>query len=513
MKRAALGLVLAALWWANEGTAQDDASMDPASAPATAYVLEEGKVVAVTGASRAELALPGPILAVQHESALLYVARGNSGVSVYDVTEPLGPKLVRDIPVRGSATGFAAIDGQLWVLVTERSAVPLAEAAATPQVRETAPSVPATSDTAVHPTAPASPPPTSVRRIAPGRVELGSGKQQGVRVGDRYAIHRAEPIGEPSDGFVGEELVALAEVTAVKENSALGELSRNTVVENGDVARPAREDQRESNVYPVRVPHVGEYGGVLRPIVNAGSPLAIGVLAEAQASYWGSAYFVDVALQPLGLGWSEDGNVVSTAALLQAGYDNRAFAVGLGAGMSWVNGNADDMLKSSGFASADESAGGSPPEVVDRQETHSAFTLSQVARLGARDGLHLYLRNILIAHEDSETDESGFIYGGTLGKLTIPLDRSSDLFVEGGGGVMGYWLVGAGVGTWVVGNGAPGSWKLTISAGAAGIWGSREVTETTTSPDGSTQSYTYDDEIDIGGPMVSVGFTRRFGFR
>jgi hypothetical protein len=251
---------------------------------------------------------------------------------------------------------------------------------------------------------------------------------------------------------------------------------------------------------------------VLRPIINAGSPLGVGVLADASASYWGNSYFADVMLQPIGLGWTEDGSVVSAAALVELGYDGRAFAVGLGAGMSWVNGNADYMLEQSGFASTAADEGRATTQVVERQQTHSAFTLSQLARLGARDGLSLSLRNLLILHKNSEDDSRGFIYGGTVGKLTVPLDRRTDLFVEGGGGVMGYWLFGAGVGTWLVGNGSPGSWKLSISAGAAGIWGSREVTETTQLPGGQTSTYTYDDEIDISGPMVSAGLLRRFAW-
>jgi hypothetical protein len=478
----------------------------------TEYVVEAGQVVAVVGTARTVLELPGPVVAVHHEGAHLYVARGNAGVAAYDVSEPLAPKLEREIAVQGSATGFAVIDGQLWVLVTQKSALPLDQAAApvaSPSA-EPAEAAPAPSEQAAQgPVAP-----IAVRPDAPGRVELSRGADGGVRVGDRFAIYRAESQSELGAGYVGEQLVALAEVSAVKRDSALAELSRNTAVTDGDVARTARDDQRESNAYPVRMPHVGEFGGVLRPIVNAGSPLAVGVLAEAHASYWGKAYFCDLILQPVGLGWSSDGNVVSTAGLLQAGYDNRAFAVGLGGGISWVNGNADNMLESSSFGSAaDASPAQSSTQVVQRQTTHSAFTLSQQARLGARDGLNLSLRNILILHDNKSANQSGFIYGGTMGKLSVPLDRRSDLFLEGGGGVMGYWLVGAGVGTWIVGNGAPGSWKLSISAGAAGIWGSREVTETTTTSAGQTYTSTYDDRIDIGGPMVSVGFARRFDFR
>ena len=65
--------------------------------------------------------------------------------------------------------------------------------------------------------------------------------------------------------------------------------------------------------------------------------------------------------------------------------------------------------------------------VEETQETHTAFTLSQVARLGARDGLHLSLRNLLLLHKDSDTDE--LIGGGgrqrSRGKAPVPGMRSS----------------------------------------------------------------------------------------
>jgi hypothetical protein len=479
---------------------------------ATGYHVVEGKVVVVTASGESPLLIPEPVFGLYHAGEELYVARGAAGVSIYDVSAPLAPQLGRDVPTPGaSATGFALIDGQVWVTTVARAAMPLEQGVSAPSSLATPAGVPATGVGALR-----GPSPTRVVGlwvVTPGSVELDAGKKDGVRVGDRFAIYRSTSVDGPrAEGFQGEELVAMSEVVAVKEDRARAELSRNAVVLEGDTARLARDDQTESNAYPVRVAHLGEVGGVLRPIINAGSPLGVGVLAEASASYWGKGYFVDVMLQPVGLGWTEDGNVVSAAALIDLGYDGRAFAVGLGAGMSWVNGDADYMLASFKGTGAEDAAEQGQVDTVERQETHSAFTLAQLVRLGARDGLNLSLRNLLILHHDQELDENGFIYGGTLGKLSVPLDRRSDIFLEGGGGVMGYWLVGAGVGTWIVGNGSPGSWKLSISAGAAGIWGSREVTETTTFPGQAPSSSTYTEQIDIDGPMVSAGLMRRFAW-
>jgi hypothetical protein len=476
------------------------------------YVIEKGALVAVQGEHRERVALDGPALAIHREGGLLYVARGTRGVTVFDVTEPLAPRRTRDVPVSGSATGFHVLDGQVWVVTVSRSAAPLgestgAEEAASPPVSgEPAARRPGGAAAQTAAVAPIS---VAIRRVTPGAVELAVGARAGVRVGDRFGIFRSKPL-DGTEGFSGEELVTVAEVIAVKEDSALAETGRSAIVERTDQARPAKADQKDSLAFPQRVPHVGEISVTIRPLVNAGSPLGAGLLADVEAAYWGNAYFTDLRIQPLGLGWTTDGSVVATAALAEGGYDTRALAVGLGAGVSWINGNADHMLRQFGGSSDSASTIGGPSVTV-QQETHSAFTLSQVMRLGSRDGLNLSLRNLLLLHHDNGTDRSGFIYGGTSGKISIPVGGRSDLLLEGGGGLMGYWFAGVGVATWIVGNGSPGSWKLSVSGGAAGIFGSRRVTETFAAPPGqSPVTSTYDRNIDIAGPMVSFGLTRRF---
>ncbi|MBM4364087.1 MAG: hypothetical protein FJ104_15510, partial [Deltaproteobacteria bacterium] len=311
--------------------------------------------------------------------------------------------------------------------------------------------------------------------------------------------------------FRGDELVGTAEVLAHREGHALAALSRGSDARDGDVARLARDGEQPSRSFPFRVVDVAEATLILRPIVHAGSPLGVGVLAEAEGTYLGQDYFAGVRLAPLGLGWSDRGKVIVTSALAEGGYDGAVLAAGLGLGVSWVAGNLDHMLESWGGSSSD-SGGYEPggPEITRRQPTNTALTLSQVARLGSRDGLHLSLRNLLLFHEEPGTGQNGFIYGGTTARLTIPVAELSDLQIEGGGGVMGYWMFGVGVGTWIRGNGGPGSWRLSLSAGAAGVHGSREVKETYTDSNGEPYTYDYDEDVDVAGPMVSAGITRRF---
>lgn len=475
---------------------------DAVDAPAT-YVVDNEQLVLVRGDRRVTITTPSRVASATLVGATLYVTHGDTTVSVYTCDDPERPTLTQTLTTgHGVATGVEVVGGKAWVVSVSKQAMPVEELGAGSMG---AGQGPVTSPIQAAPSEPSASGSSNlaVKVVEPGVIEVAAGRQIGVRVGDRFALYRETSLGSGDNTFAGEELVAFAEVVAVKDESALAELSRTAIVRTGDVARPARADQTESNAYPVRVAHVGEVGGTLRPLINAGSPLGFGVLADVQGSYWGNGYFMNLMVQPLGLGWTDGGNVVSTSALLEGGYDGRAFSVGLGVGISTVNGDIDSMLSKSYNASAEDAGG---VQNIDRQQTHSAFTLSQSVRLGARDGLNLAVRNLLMLHDDETDGESGFIYGGTTGKLTIPLDRRNDIFLEGGGGVMGYWLVGAGVGTWLVGNGSPGSWKLSISAGAAGIWGTKEVTTIT-----QNNTYVHDEDVELAGPMVSFGVTRRFG--
>lgn len=508
--------------FAQEGTPEtpDDTSNTPesdATRLTQRYVVVDGALYLDDGQNRRALDVAAPVVTATAHAGKLYVTHGTPYVSVYETQTPDAPVLVDTLAAgHGVVSNVEVLGDDVWVVLVAKQAVPVRELSSRHSRERAATSnAGAPSDVStVTPTKGASREATAgsvaptanqftLSVVEPGVIQLAAGAQSQVRIGDKFAIYRETAVDNTGGTFRGEELVAVAEVVAVTGDSALAELSRSAVVTSSDVARPLRADQTESNIYPVRVPHVGEVGGTLRPIVNAGSPLGFGALADVHASYWGRGYFFSLMVQPLGLGWTDEGNIISTSALLEGGYDARAFSVGLGVGISAINGDTDLML----WDSYDSAAPGSDeePQVRERQETHQAFTLSQWVRLGARDGLNLSLRNLLLLHKESRSEDRGFIYGGTMGKLTIPLDRRNDLFLEGGGGVMGYWLVGAGVGTWLVGNGSPGSWKLSIGAGAAGIWGTKEITVT-----GTQYSYVSRQDVNVAGPMVSFGITRRF---
>lgn len=316
-----------------------DGAEDAAPATPVTIVLDDGQVFAVVDGERKPLGIEGPVVAIHQRDGRLYVARGSRGVAIYDVTQPLAPVLEERIPLVGSnVTGFSEMEGQVWVVATSRTAVPLTQLPAS----ETSATPPPSGARSPTPTAtPRSPERldtdreaafeetlqrVELRPVSPGQVELVSGADDGVRVGDTFLIVRATSVEGTSAGgqFIGEERVALAEVVAVSPTHALAQVGRSARVEPSDYARRVtRVEAREHRLPPLE-PNVGEVSLVLRPLIKVGTPLGGGLLADLGATYWGRAYFLGLSLQPLGLGLTGDGNVVSTAASPRAATRRRA---------------------------------------------------------------------------------------------------------------------------------------------------------------------------------------------
>ncbi|MBW2531242.1 MAG: hypothetical protein JRI55_07155 [Deltaproteobacteria bacterium] len=358
--------------------------------------------------------------------------------------------------------------------------------------------------------------PVKILAVYPGEVKLDIGSDDGIKAGDRFSVFRTSTVEtEGDEQFEGEELVAVLTVVAVTGKYAVAELWKGDRVYETDEVLPASADDEPSHVYPRRLSHVGEVALVLRPLLAVGSTGGFGGLADLTAAYWGNHMFFDLRMQPLGFGWTENGNIVSASFMAEGGYDGRAFALGVGVGVGTTNGDIDEMLvdtMASRAGAYDEDGNWVEPEPDPwSQRTRAAFAISQQVRLGARDGLHLTVYNLLMYAKDDSSDgedDSGFIYAGTAGKVVVPLASRTFLFGEGGGGVMGYGFGNIGVFTWVRGAGDAGSVGISALAGGAGIWGVRKKTY----DEGTPQEYTVTEQVTIAGPMVGVGLTYRFGF-
>jgi hypothetical protein len=488
-------------------------AMSPKKSSSVIYRLEQGAVLILEGERQSSLDLPAKAEGLYQTADALYVALGEQGLAVYRFEDPLKPQLVqRRVLPHGSVVGLFMAEGQLWMKVVSTSALPLSSLGAVPLSEATpldvAPSFPQTADAArtAGPTKGVlkektpSAKPISIVKIMPGVITLNVGSNEGVEVGQRFAVFHMKRLQEGQDRsqFEGKELAAVVKIIAVKEGYALAELGRGERVSPQDTVVPAGPEHSSSTIFPKQLSHLIELATVIRPLINIGKPLGLGFLCDLFAAYYGPSFFVDLRMQPLGFGWTKEGNVVSTSLLAEGGYDARPFGVGLGVGFASVNGNMDYMLEQSDSTGTSQS-GQEPPY---RQKTHFAFALSQQVRLGSRDGLHLLLYNILLFHQNENDDRAGFIYGGTSGRLAIPLSVSTDLFLEGGGGLMGYAFGAFGLFTWLVGNGDDRSFGISASAGGATVWGSKEVSQGTR---------TYDERVSITGPMVSLGLTYRKG--
>ncbi len=484
------------------------------------FELAGEKIVWVMGNETVGTPLPAEGLALFHDAGRLYVALGELGVAVFEVTEEGALKGPRVIPVsHGRVTGFVELEGELWMRVDSTTAVKLkgAEVPGTQVVPFVAP--PPGSGTAPSSTAP--PPkkadapersivPIDIVGVYPGKVRLGAGSNQGLEVGDLLAVYRSEQVAQlGEEAFEGRVQVATVMVEAVSDSSAIALIWRGDRLSRGDSVLPLKNKDKPSKIYPRHLTNIGEAEVVFRPIIKVGGDQGFGALCDVTVAWWGKHYFVDLRMQPLGFGWVDDGKIVTNSLLAEAGYNSRAFAVGMGVGMASVNGDMDAMLEYS-FASVSGADEGGETEAPPpwEQRTQHGFALSQTVRLGAKDGLHLSINNLLVYHEDNfdyygEEPQSGFIYAGTTGKLTIPIALRTSWFMEGGGGLMGYGFGATGVSTWLRGNGDAGSIGLSVSAGFAGLWGVRRREY--------DSGMVEDERIVVTGPMFSLGATYRFG--
>ena len=476
----------------------------PVTAPALSVTLEKGAAVLHRGEQRT-VVVPTAVEAVHLVGSKLYVSLGTAGVALYDVTEPSSPKLVTTThEVEGRVIGFHDVGDETWMEIVARRSIP-APSGNPGSSSPTAPPAVPSAKTSAPPQAAivVNKKPMTVLQNASGEVEVSGGKAEGIAVGQRLNVYRMESVSDVRSDYVNRGRVAVVVVLSVREHSCLAMLGRGDRVLVGDSVESGGTDDFESVIFPAPLVRLIDFSATLRPVVNVGTPLGGGVLLDAAATYLGKGYFAGVRVHPLGIGATKGGAIVSTSVLAEGGYDARPFALGLGIGVSAVNGNIDSLL---GYGQPDQTFQAGTGTTTTVRNTNTAVALSQTVRLGARDGLNFALVNVFIYHERA-TGETGFIYGATTAKLSVPLMQSTDLFAEGGGGIMGYAFGALGVHTWLVGRGDAGSLAVSVAAGGASVWGSQTVEVTVP---GNTV-FTSESRFGIAGPMASLGLQYRMG--
>ncbi|MDP2316240.1 MAG: hypothetical protein Q8P41_25300 [Pseudomonadota bacterium] len=501
-------------------TTETPAGATEAGAVATeaGAVTTEAGEVRVNGALVATFA-EAPRAAVAADGRLYVLTRGGT-VETWEIAPP---RRVASMPVPG-AEGLFVAGGRVWVELRQTRAVPIAEAGAG-TVGGAGPPAGAERPTGARPPtaaeAPAAarprpgtaePPPAvvgsrptaTVAQVDRGVAVLDRGSDDGLVLGTtvRFSGVRTTVVpsmsGRGSEQREEERIVATGRVRSTEGHRATVDIARGGRVAVGDRA----EVDPGARVYPVapeRLGGVREAGLVVRPLLALGT-LGVAMVGEAWLGVaFRSPWYVQARLAPIGVGWSEDGNPFTVAILGTAGYDTRAFSVGLGAGWSMLN--------------SDPGASGYVGEDVDRTDVpdvDSVFAFVQEARLGARDGLRLAVRNTLLLtptwRYEYTWDEKGsvekerlieegeaFVFGGIAMDLAIPTGDRTDLFIDWGTGRAGATWVEGGVSTWLRGNGDVGSVGLRVGAGYAAVLGNPT-----------------DEKVELYGPMVSVGARYRF---
>ena len=535
------GLVMA-LTFASSGVAlaqQSEVSSAPApqvpapgaEVPAVAtegLVIEAGNLYLVAGGQKTAVALPGPAGEMVVSGDHAFVALGELGAAVVRLArqdEQLTAVVEKVIPVsHGAVTGFMVQGDAVWMQVSSMSAIRVQPGAATALVTPVEGTAVAVVAPAVAPVPEASLQPKeaeasaaiaglNIIKIFDGKVLLNRGKASGLRVGDRFKVVRSEQNADEAGTYEGEHEVAVVVVESLSADSARAAIWRGDQVAAGDHIEPADNRTDPSLLYPRQLHDFVEFEAHVRPILNIGAA-GFGVLMDDHITYFGELYYLGLRNEPFGLGRTQNSTAFTQTTYAEGGYNSRPFAIGLAAGFTSVYGDLQEMFQITSSDAA--TAGPNPttwpagqPEMSDwKQDMQHAFALGQRVRLGALDGMNLVVANTLLYFPgggrsvDGTVNRSGFIWGGTDAKLTIPLAQRADMFVEGGGGVIGYAYGAVGVFGWLSGNGGPGSLGLMASAGGAGVWSTR-----------TRQNYRYNytdtDDIIVAGPMVSLGLRYR----
>ncbi|HNC99446.1 MAG TPA: hypothetical protein PKW90_25155, partial [Myxococcota bacterium] len=362
-----------------------------------------------------------PVLAAVEQGGQLYVLRADERLELWNVD---GTKL-GELPLQGAAGLFVA-GGRVWVEQREIRALPL-------DVRAFSTAPPAGMG-GVAPAAPAAPSESAVvLHVQSGLAEVEGRRETGTEL--RF-------LGSRGEG--GQREVGRGRVVEVGASSSTVELDRGSVVQEGD---QAENERRERNHYPIAPPRHGlvELGLILRPFL-ALDKLGVGSANVAWAPLvFEKPWYLSAQLSPLAVGGVTSGPAVNIAGTVSGGYETQYFSVGLGGGGSTLGPTA---------LNADAR------ELVPAEDIPAGvLTITQEARLGARDGLHVSVRNFFLlvpAYSCVWNDyyygysptggESGctrtgqeFTYGGIGLDLQVPVGIRTDIvgsFTTTGSGVL-----------------------------------------------------------------------------
>jgi hypothetical protein len=477
----------------------ETAAEEQAEAPAD-YELEGTTLVVSVGEEQSRVDLPCEGRDVAASGERVYVACGEAGVFVVSVADPGRAEGLGLRHLGGPVTELFVQRGRVWAQIERVEARPVEDAAPGGPAAAPAPAPqPATPEPAepAEPSEPAEPADDApaedkqddrepavgeVVELRSANVVISLGAEQGIARGQRVELFVREDVGLGGDeDAVRERSLAVGRVSAVSKQRAEVELGINERVPKGALARPTSKELTDHPHVPPRLGDIWDVEFMARPFLALGT-LGAGSVGSLKVT---RRFAADIAAQlninPLSFGIAEEGNVLAVGADANAAYDTRVFSIGLGAGAFSVT--------------PDGTTHQSDPQRV-------AFGLTQVARLGARDGTHLDARNAFVLVDDE------FAYGGTDVAVQVPIGvfASDTWFImRGGGHISGDTYGEIGLRVLVRGNGDRGSIFVTPTLGGAALHGSEEVE----CPTWEDQAETCYERRSYGGPMVGFGMEWR----
>lgn len=291
-----------------------------------------------------------------------------------------------------------------------------------------------------------------VTAVTGGRVLFDAGTEAGFVKGTRLRIvsQRLERkpdlvTGEWRDAPSG-AVTAVLEVEEAQPRRGMAVLGRGDTAEVGDVIELTQAPLTERLLAPRRAPFQIRAGFEVRPFLGLqGQSKPVGLMLDAYAHWYLSDVPVVLSIvgAPLGIAFNtQEAHYPGTVAVTAA-YATDYFEIGLGVGALYGNVG---------------------PCELNVCEVNTGFTINQVLRLGAIDGLHLEWHSSIFSRPNQ------FVFGVGRGEIAVPLNSRLTLFGAGGGGENG-WATGEfGVRTAVGGAGGRGTVILAASLGVSGIF-------------------------------------------
>jgi hypothetical protein len=434
----------------------------------------------------------------------IYVACAAVGAITVTIDTQGHPHISTRQNFGGSVTGFFVVNNQVWAKIYRVEAQPLSNKpllkvesnkfssssvvtpASLPKGKKTtSPSVSKTHTTL-----------GKVISIRSDSIIISLGQKEGVKIGSFIELFSLvkEDLGA-GERTTRKKVFAIGVVKAASTNRSIVKLGLGESAPKGSLARITNKKSTHNLNIPPRSAGYWEIIANFRPFLALGT-LGFGTIADGSIGYRGkNGLHMMFLVEPFGFALAEDGNVLSSALSLVAGYDTQIFEVGLGLGMAAIN----DDIDSPTFEIASESDSVDNSRTPTFERVRSGLSIMQTIRLGALDGLHLNAHNMFIFHK------SEFKFGGINIRAQLPLSNRSWLLARGGGGVSGYGYGEIALKVLVKGNGDRGSLFLTPSLGGGGVFGETEKNIP------ANECYSYMEngkcikEVSYAGPMIGIG--------